>query len=278
MTGRHVISGDGPGRWRPTPLLKASGVIHLLALGGVVAAPGRWPLALGAFLANHVVLAAVGMWPRSRLLGENVSRLPGSSEAGAAVAITLDDGPDPEVTPRVLDVLDAAGARASFFCIGRRAEEHPEIVAEIAARGHRVENHSYTHSNFFALLGPRGIASEIDRAQEVLAGITGRRPIYFRPPAGIRGPWLEPVLVRRKLTLVSWTRRGFDSVDRDPSRVCRRLLRGVSADDILLVHDGTLSPRGGRVEGVVEILRRTLDTLRTEGLRAVAIPDEARRR
>lgn len=267
-----------PGRWRPSALLKASAAVHLAALAGVVLAPERWPLALGAFLGNHVVLAGVGMWPRSTLLGENVSRLPASSEVGDAIALTFDDGPDPEVTPWVLDLLDEAGARASFFCIGRRALEHPETVAEIAARGHRVENHSFRHSHLFSLLGPLRLGREIDRTQETLAGITGRRPIFFRAPAGIRGPWLEPVLARRRLTLVSWTRRGFDSVDREPARVSRRLVDGVAAGDILLVHDGALHRRSGHGEATLEVVRRVLEALRTSGLRAVALPDEVRRR
>jgi peptidoglycan/xylan/chitin deacetylase (PgdA/CDA1 family) len=266
-----------PREWRPTPLLRVAAAIHLAAVAGVVATPRRWPLAAGAVLASHIALAAAGMWPRSRLLGDNLVRLPAADPEPPEVALTFDDGPDPEVTPRVLDLLEQAGARATFFCVGRRAAAHRPIIAEAVARGHRVENHSFSHPNAFALLGPRRLGDEIDRAQEILASAGGRRPAYFRAPAGIRSPWLAPALVRRRLALVSWTRRGFDAVDRDARRVSRRLLCGLAPRDILLLHDGSLVRSGSRPPIVLEVLPRVLDALAAAGLSAVALPAEAPR-
>lgn len=277
MTNRAGSSGGTRRPWRPTALLQASAVLHVASLAGALVSPQRWPLAAGAVLGNHIVLALAGMWPRSRLLGHNLTQLPPAAEADAAVALTFDDGPDPEVTPRVLERLDAAGARATFFCIGRRAREHPDVVADIVARGHRLENHSFTHPNTFSLLGPGGLGREIDRTQKVLTELAGRSPVYFRAPAGIRSPWLEPLLARRGLTLVSWTRRGFDSVDRDPSRVSRRLLDGLAARDILLIHDGSMISGRDRAGTVLEILNRVLERLAAMGLGAVALPDKALR-
>jgi len=96
--------------------------------------------------------------------------------AGRRIALTFDDGPDPEVTPRVLDLLDAAGARATFFCIGRRVDAHPEIAAEIVRRGHGIGNHTQTHPNLFACYPAPALRHEIERAQQAAGPVPVARP------------------------------------------------------------------------------------------------------
>ena len=107
--------------WKPAPAIKWSAALHAAAAAGVVLAPGTWPWALGAVAADHLLLTAAGLWPRTTVLGPNLVRLPEAAAARREIALTIDDGPDPDVTPAVLDMLDAAGAKASFFCIGARA-------------------------------------------------------------------------------------------------------------------------------------------------------------
>ena len=187
------------------PLVRASVGVHALAAGVCVALPEAWPWALGGGALDHAALTAAGLWPRSGWLGRNVVRLGEASAARGEIALTIDDGPDPAVTPAVLDLLDTHGARATFFCIAQRAEAHPALAREIVARGHSVQNHTHAHRHNFSLLGPRGFAREIERAQASLAAITGERPSCFRAPAGLRNPFLDPVLHRLGLTLVSWT-------------------------------------------------------------------------
>ena len=133
------------------------------------------------------------------------------------------------MTPAVLDLLDAHGAHATFFCIAERARAHPALCREIVRRGHSVQNHSDRHSHRFSLLGPRAMAREIAAAQAALADITGEAPRFFRAPAGLRNPFLAPVLQRLDLQLVSWTRRGFDTVRRDPAAMLARLGAAASA-------------------------------------------------
>ncbi len=257
--------------WRPAPLFKLSAGLHAAGAVALAAAPARWPLVAGALVLNHAALCAAGMLPRSRLLGPNLSRLPANAGDGR-VALTFDDGPDPRVTPRVLDLLEEYGARASFFVIGRRAEDHPGVVAETVRRGHLVENHTYSHSNAFAFSGLRGLGREIDRAQDCLERLGGRRPGYFRAPAGMRNPLLDLALARRRLDLVSWTRRGFDTVDHRPRRVARRLLDGLAGGDVLLLHDGNAARDRNRRPVVLEVLPRVLDALAEHGLRATCLP------
>ena len=96
--------------------------------------------------------------------------------------------------------------------------EHAEIAQEIVRRGHAIENHSQRHRHNFSLLGPKSMGAEIARAQDSIVRVTGRRRVFFARPAGLRNPFLDPVLTDLNLSLASWTRRGFDTVDRDPGR------------------------------------------------------------
>ncbi len=260
--------------YRPPALLAGSIGLHAGSVLALAAAPRQWPAVAGALIANHVVLAAASLWPRSRWVGPNLVRLPEDAARRGEIALTFDDGPDPQVTPRVLDLLAGAGARATFFCIGRRAETYRDLTAEIVRRGHRIENHSHTHPHLFACYPWGALRREVERAQEAIAESAGRRPQLFRAPAGLRNPLLDGVLHRTGLRLVSWTRRGFDAVGRDPEAVARRLLHGLAAADILLLHDGsTLRARGGNRQ-VLEVLPRVLDALAARGLRSVPIEVE----
>lgn len=253
-------------------VLAVSGVAHAGAAAAGLLQPRLWPWALGAVAANHAVLAAAGLWPRSRLLGPNWTRLPADvGRSGTAVALTIDDGPDPAVTPRVLEQLAEHAARATFFCVGERVERYPELAREIVRRGHAIENHSQSHRHAFSLLGPRGMLAEIAAAQSAITRVTGIAPIFFRAPAGLRNPFLEPVLTRLELRLASWTRRGFDTVEGNPDVVYRRLTRGLRNGDILLLHDGNAAlTRAGRPV-VLDVLPRLLDTLRGRGLDPVTL-------
>jgi peptidoglycan/xylan/chitin deacetylase (PgdA/CDA1 family) len=256
-------------RWRPTPLLYASAAVHAGAAACALLRPSSWPWDLGLVAANHVLLAGAGLWPRSSLLGPNWTRLPDAS--GAVVAITIDDGPDPEVTPRVLGLLEKCAARATFFCVGERVLHHAGLAREIVARGHSIENHSQRHRHNFSLLGYSGMYSEILRAQDSIERVTGTRPRFFRAPAGLRNPFLDPVLTHLGLHLASWTRRGFDTVNRDTQAVYRRLADPLRAGDILLLHDGNAARGRSGVPVVLEVLPKLLDALRERALQPITL-------
>jgi peptidoglycan/xylan/chitin deacetylase (PgdA/CDA1 family) len=258
-----MSAGTTP-RARLSPFLRGSLALHAAAVPAAVLAPSAWPWIVATLVADHTALVSAGLLPRSRWLGPNLSRDAAAAAAGA-VALTFDDGPDPAVTPRILEILDAHRARASFFCIGDRVAARPDLAAEIARRGHHVENHTYSHRTGFFFHGPARLESEIARAQEVVQRATGRAPAYFRAPAGIRGPLLESALSRHGLALASWTRRGFDTVARDPVSVLGRLERDLAAGDILVLHDRS---RGGGPELVVEVLPRLLETIASRGFAA----------
>jgi peptidoglycan/xylan/chitin deacetylase (PgdA/CDA1 family) len=266
----HDPVGDSR-HWTPSPLLYASAAVHLAAAAAVVTRPYAWPWALGAVVANHVGLAAAGLWPRSQLLGPNLIRLPAHIGESGGVAITIDDGPDPDVTPQVLSQLAQHRALATFFCVGERVERYADLAREIVGRGHSVENHSQRHRHNFSLMGPGGMSAEISRAQDSIQRATGERPRFFRAPAGLRNPFLDPVLTRLQLRLASWTRRGFDTVNSNADAVYRRLATPLRGGDILLLHDGNAARCRSGKPVVLEVLPRLLDAVAALQLRTVTL-------
>lgn len=258
-------------RWQPAFALQASFALHAAAAILLLIRPHLWPWVLGVIIADHLVLTAAGLWPRSSLLGPNLTRLPNTAAGLGSVAITIDDGPDPEITPRVLDLLDQHGAKVTFFCIGELVERHPQLAREIVSRGHSIENHSQRHLHRFSVLGPGGMAAELARAQDTIEAVTGERPQFFRAPAGLRSPFLEPVLVKSGLRLASWTRRGFDTVNPDSARVLARLTAGLRGGDILLLHDGHAARTSNGEPVILEVLPRLLETIAAAGLRTVTL-------
>lgn len=263
--------GPGYRRLLSSPILSASAAVHVGAAAAVLLHPRAWPWALGAVVANHAALTAAGLWPRSQLLGPNWIRLPAASGARGEVAITIDDGPDPAVTPRVLEQLAEHRAQATFFCVGELVERYAHLAQEIVRRGHTVENHSHRHRHNFSLLGPVGMRSEIARAQESISRVTGSRPRFFRAPAGLRNPFLDPVLDSLQLRLASWTRRGFDTVNRNADSVYQRLTNRLCSGDILLLHDGHAALAATGQPVVLEVLPRLLETLSARQLTAVTL-------
>jgi peptidoglycan-N-acetylglucosamine deacetylase len=244
---------------------------HGLVLGAILAMPGWWPAGLAALALNHVLLFLPVMLPQSQLLGRTMTRLPGQ---GARVALTFDDGPDPEVTPLILDVLERHGARATFFCIGTAAARQPALMREIRRRGHLIGNHTMHHPRAFAALGVGGQLREWTEAAAVLAA-TGPVSRHARAPLGFRSPLSDLALHRAGLRHAAWSQRGLDTRCTDPATVLRRLTATLVPGDILLLHDGNTArtPEGRPVSVVV--LESLLPWLATRGLACVTLDDSS---
>jgi len=257
--------------WLARPLIGLSAMLHLIVLIGLLLHPDRWLLALLVIIANHAVLVALSLWPRSTWMDANTTRLPPAAADERWIALTIDDGPDPLVTPQVLEILERSGAKATFFCVGVRVAEYPDLAQEILRRGHAIENHTQHHRWYFSLLGIRGLRQEIQQAQRSIGQVTGIAPRYFRAPAGLRNPLLAWVLIRERLRLVSWTRRGFDTVRSEPALILQRLVRNLRAGDILLLHDGHAArcPDGTAV--ILKVLPALLGKIAEAGLVVVTL-------
>ena len=231
--------------------------------------------ALALMAASHLALAYGTLRPNRQWFGPVmtgfVPRKPGE------VWLTIDDGPDPGDTPRLLDLLDAASARATFFVRGDRARAHPALITEIVRRGHTVGNHTFSHPQAtFWCVGPGRAAREIADCNHVLREITGHATRLFRAPVGHVNPFVVPAAEHHGLRLVGWSARGFDGVASraaEPRAVVDRILRDLRPGGIVLLHEGRRGPAGQPVN--VQALSLLLDALAARGWRGV-IPSEMR--
>ncbi|MEJ0006830.1 MAG: polysaccharide deacetylase family protein [Steroidobacteraceae bacterium] len=248
----------------PAAWLKITLLVHAIAVAAVLIERRLWPWSVGALVLNHVLLMLGGLLPRSRLLGPNWTRLPQGFDA---VALTIDDGPDPAVTPAVLDMLARHGVRATFFCTGEQVAQHPQLARRIAHEGHEIGNHTEHHRYVFSLFGPAAIRREIALAQEHIQSVCAVVPRFFRAPAGLRNPFLQPCLDTLDLQLVSWTRRGYDTMRSDAAGVLERLTKNLAAGDILLLHDGRAARTGDGTPVILAVLPGLLAMLAVRKLR-----------
>lgn len=258
--------------WLGSAMLRACWIIHVLILVICLVLPAyRWNM-LVLLLLVHLCIAGMVLTPCCKLFGENLTQLPHAARARGELVLTFDDGPDPSVTPKVLDLLDAFGAKASFFVIGERVRRNPEIAAEIVARGHSLENHTLSHSKRFSLFGVRRLYLEINDCQDLIARIGGQAPRFVRPTAGFSSPLLVPLLKHLGLRLATWTRRGFDTREQSAEKVLQRLCNSLAAGDILLLHDaqGALDAAGEPV--ILKVLPLLLERIAGLSLKAVTLP------
>jgi peptidoglycan/xylan/chitin deacetylase (PgdA/CDA1 family)/SAM-dependent methyltransferase len=184
------------------------------------------------------------------------------------VALTFDDGPDPEVTPLLLDLLDRHSVSATFFVTGERAARHPSIIRDILSRGHAIGNHSYHHFPFLTLKGMRTLRREIESTQSVLAGF-GVVPLAFRPPVGITNPLLWRVLLEQGMYCVNYSCRAVDIGNRRIGRLSEKVLKAVSPGDIVALHD--VAPRHAGTERLMAEFDALLRGLKETGPEVVPL-------
>lgn len=250
-------------------------VSYAAVTAGAVGALGFSAFSLGAPTALLLTLLADGIArPNSSLLYPTVSHGPRSQDR---VALSFDDGPDPEVTPSVLDALAAYGGRATFFAIGRLLEAHPELARRISAEGHEIGNHSWHHSRWQNFLGSAAQAREIARGERAVADVTRRptRPLY-RPPIGLKSPQFARAARQARLTLVGWSLRSRDTLTADPERIAARVLDRIRPGDIVLLHDGHDQPGRHRPACAVAV-PMILRGLREMGLECSTVSELLRR-
>lgn len=221
-------------------------------------------LALGAALA----LVHAAWTPSCSWFGAVDTR---ASTTRRAVALTFDDGPDPVVTPRVLDALASLGVRATFFLIGERAERHPDLVRRIVAEGHLVANHSWDHAAL-PLRASSTIVADLTRTQDAIERACGVRPSWFRPPYGLRDPRVLEAARELGLRTSLWSVSPRDWQDPGPEAVVERTLSAIEPGDIVLLHDGSAERAGGHPDTAVA-LPRLIGELRERGYEAIRLDE-----
>lgn len=157
-------------------------------------------------------------------------------ETEKKIALTFDDGPS-EFTLEVLELLKKCNAKATFFCIGKNIEKHPEIVKQIISEGHLVGNHSYNHSKFFDFYNARQIADEIEKTDELLEKFTSKKINFFRPPYGVTTPSIRRALKLTGHKVIGWNIRSLDGGTKNQELILNRIIKRVSPGGIVLLHD-----------------------------------------
>jgi peptidoglycan/xylan/chitin deacetylase (PgdA/CDA1 family) len=217
------------------------------------------------YAAGTAAMLVILFHPRNRWFLD--PRTDVQSRGRPSVALTFDDGPSPDVTVRVLDILRQKNAKATFFVVGRQVERHPELARRAVAEGHVVANHTYSHPPLFCFLSPRRLREEIERTQDVIHGIAGVRPRHFRSPVGLRHPLLKEALERANLELVLWRLRTYDTWPTTRDQLHRRILGRVRPGAIVLLHDRP----GPGTEAMVAALPDVIDALRHRGYELVTV-------
>lgn len=223
---------------------------------------GACVLAVGAASAYYATYGVRSQW-----LGSTDWR--GRTDT-SSVALTFDDGPTPD-TERVLDVLDAYNVRATFFMLGRNVELYTETARRIVREGHEIGNHSYSHT-IYLYRSPRETRRQLERTQETITRVTGERPLWSRPPCGVRSPAYFKTTRRLGLRTVQWDVAAFDWKNLKAAEIARRVVRRAGAGSIILLHDGDSACERDRSE-TVAALPLIIEGLKERGLRVVPLAE-----
>lgn len=187
------------------------------------------------------------------------------------VALTFDDGPNPLVTPQVLDLLAAAGQQATFFVIGEHARAHPELLRRMRAEGHAIGLHADQHARTSALWSTARVETDLRACQAAVVAATGHATMLFRPPMGLKNPLIGSAAARMGVTTVTWSVRGWDTTQPPLSVWLKRLYPGLLPRAIVLLHDGHEPGRAADRSGCLLALAALLPELARRGLRSRAL-------
>lgn len=216
----------------------------------------------------YLALCGFGIaFPRSEMYADVIA----SGPAGRSrVALTFDDGPDPETTPKVLLALRQHNCKATFFVIARKAEQHPDLIHAIVEAGHELGLHGYEHDRLTAWRTPTWIVKDIRKAQAVLRQLTQQEVFWYRPPIGHVSPRTAEGVRKADVELVAWSVRCLDGIRRTkPARVLARVRRKLRDGAIVMLHDA--SERGDFEPAGVRVIDTILETVAHQGLACVTL-------
>ena len=180
-----------------------------------------------------------------------------------AVALTFDDGPNKDFTPKVLELLKKYNAKASFFCVGKNVNEHPDILNEIAKNGHLIGNHSFSHKNSFGFLSTKEVISELEETRKIIEEKVNLKVKYFRPPFGVTNPNIANAVKKLNLHTFGWSIRSLDTIAKDPEKVYHKIVSKLKKGDIVLMHDTS--------ELSVFVLEKLLEYLNQNNMKTVTL-------
>jgi len=182
-----------------------------------------------------------------------------------SISITFDDGPHPEYTPNLLDLLKENGIKATFFFIGKNAEKYPDIVKRVVKEKHLVGNHTYTHTYNWGFLPTKKVMTEIQKSKQVLEDLTGEEIIYFRPPFGVTNPRIAKVIRKFNYHVVGWNVRSLDTLNKTASEIFERVKRKLKGSDVVLFHDTS--------ENTLLAVKSLIDFCKENGIKIVSLEE-----
>ena len=179
------------------------------------------------------------------------------------IAITFDDGPNNKFTPQILELLKTYNAKATFFCTGKQIEQHAHIVKNIVCDGHTIGNHSYSHSTYFDFYGTQKVIDEIEKTNNLIENLIGKKMNLFRPPYGVTNPSISKAIKRTKHHVIGWNIRSLDTVKNNEQKILNRIIKKVSPGAVILLHDSK--------EISVSVLEQLLLFLQQKGYQSITI-------
>lgn len=212
---------------------------------------------LGAFL---VIVGIGSATIHSSLFVNSINR---GNRKGTRIAITFDDGPHPEHTPAILQILKEFNIKATFFAVGKNIDEHPEIMRRIIAEGHIMGNHTWNHGFWFDLQSAHNMQIELNKTNHIVQQNTGLLPHFFRPPYGVTNPNLAKAIKKTNMASIGWSLRSMDTVIKNEKSLLKRISSKVRAGDIVLFHDTQA--------GTVSVLKAFLMRCEQKGLQVVPL-------
>ncbi|MDN3664853.1 polysaccharide deacetylase family protein [Algibacter miyuki] len=179
------------------------------------------------------------------------------------IAITFDDGPNSDFTPKILDLLKKHNAKATFFCIGKQIKNHPEIIKQISAAGHSIGNHTYSHAQMFDFYGKQKVIDEINKTDALISSILNKKMNLFRPPYGVTNRAITKALKQTRHHVIGWNIRSLDTVKTDEKAILDRIIKNITPGSVILLHDSK--------EITVRVLEQLLLFLQENDYQAITV-------
>lgn len=238
-------------------------IVFIVAAAAAVIANIGWGVPLISLLVLAITYSLIVFYGSKNVDSGFFIKTVCKTESDNQVALTFDDGPVKGQTEKVLDILHAYGVKATFFCIGKRMEENPDLVQRMVAEGHLVSNHSYTHHFFFDMFPFKRMYAELVDTNQTILKITGNQNNYFRPPYGVTTPVLAKAIIKSGMVGIGWSVRSYDTVLKSPEKLKKRVIEKTAGGDIVLLHDTQ--------EVTVSALPQIISDLRTKGMELVRL-------
>ena len=216
--------------------------------------------------------AASGELPGPKDNRENVSVISSGTVHDKWIALTFDDGPYPPYTDRLLDVLKAKRIHATFFLVAEQAQQYPELVQRMTAEGHTVGLHAFRHRDFLKLTEEEK-RKDLEQGKNLLRDITGKNPVYWRPPHGFRDFSVMETAAAQNLTVVNWSVIPRDWTGIDSQEIYRRVMDKAEDGAIVLLHDGDSPGYKASRQATVDAVDPLIDSLREKRYHLVSLEE-----